>query len=107
MPTTHHEGEGPQRYMLTTDPEIVRSPCSHCGKRLRVRAVHVGKFVRCPKCNKKTQVVPATDGDVGDGEMTVEAGDSSAKRRMMMIGMIVIAILCAIGGIWLGRVMFG
>jgi hypothetical protein len=39
--------------------------------------------------------------------MTVEAGESSAKRRMMMIGMIIIAILCAIGGIWLGRVMFG
>ncbi len=45
------------------DPEVSSEPassvafsCSHCGKRLRAKRELVGKQVKCPQCDERTQV---------------------------------------------------
>lgn len=97
--------EGPRRYVLASESEVVRTICFHCGKRLRVRSVHTDKFVRCPRCKKRTQVIvgPATDWEGDADEETQQPG---LLRRLIVVWIVLAAALCIGVGLMVGRLAF-
>jgi DNA-directed RNA polymerase subunit RPC12/RpoP len=55
------ESEGRHRLVLG-DEDHIRIRCTHCAKRLRVRSIHAGEMVKCPKCKHKVPVPARFDG---------------------------------------------
>ncbi len=44
------------RLELFTDDKMIRMRCPWCNKKLRIRPIHAGETVRCPKCDQQVRV---------------------------------------------------
>jgi DNA-directed RNA polymerase subunit M/transcription elongation factor TFIIS len=80
-----------------TDPNTLRIRCNSCGSMLRVPKAVAGRFINCPKCQKKTQVPQnqkEADEEARDYGVNKLAYDTSGQCRSCGSKMAKNAIVC-------------
>jgi DNA-directed RNA polymerase subunit M/transcription elongation factor TFIIS len=79
------------------DPHVLRIRCNSCGATLKVPKAVAGRFINCPKCEKKTQVPidqKAADEEARDYGVNKLAYDTTGVCRSCGAKMAKNAVLC-------------
>ncbi|MBY0587983.1 hypothetical protein K2X85_12455 [bacterium] len=79
------------------DPNVLRIRCNSCGSTLKVPKAVAGRFINCPKCEKKTQVPSdqkAADEEARDYDVNRLAFDTTGACRSCGAKMAKNAIIC-------------
>ena len=61
---------------MTTE-EKIRTQCTACGQRMRLKSKHVGKAISCPTCKETFVVTPLEDGEATGSELPAASGTSA------------------------------